>query len=64
MNNQIREVVVLSGSRTATGKFGKSLSGIDAPKLGAIALREAINRSKLADENIDEVISQILVYIG
>lgn len=56
MNNQIREVVVLSGSRTATGKFGKSLSGIDAPKLGAIALREAINRSKLADENIDEVI--------
>lgn len=56
MNNQIREVVVLSGSRTATGKFGKSLSGIDAPKLGAIALREAISRSKLADENIDEVI--------
>ncbi|MGN0792212.1 MAG: thiolase family protein [Christensenellales bacterium] len=52
----MREVVVLSGSRTATGKFGKSLSGIDAPKLGAIALREAINRSKLADENIDEVI--------
>ncbi|MDD6044226.1 MAG: thiolase family protein [Clostridia bacterium] len=52
----MREVVVLSGSRTATGKFGKSLSGIDAPKLGAIALREAISRSKLADENIDEVI--------
>lgn len=56
MNKQIREVVVLSGARTATGKFGKSLSGIDAPKLGAMALREAINRSKLKDENIDEVI--------
>ncbi|MBR5292567.1 MAG: thiolase family protein [Clostridia bacterium] len=52
----MREVVVLSGARTATGKFGKSLSGIDAPKLGAMALREAINRSKLKDENIDEVI--------
>lgn len=56
MNKQMREVVVLSGARTATGKFGKSLSGIDAPKIGAIALREAINRSKLKDENIDEVI--------
>ena len=47
---------MLSGARTATGKFGKSLSGIDAPKIGAMALREAINRSKLKDENIDEVI--------
>lgn len=56
MNKQMREVVVLSGARTATGKFGKSLSGIDAPKIGAMALREAINRSKLKDENIDEVI--------
>ena len=49
MNKQMREVVVLSGARTATGKFGKSLSGIDAPKIGAMALREAINRSKLKD---------------
>lgn len=56
MNTQLREVVVLSGARTATGKFGKSLSGIDAPQLGAIALREALNRSKVEDTSVDEVI--------
>lgn len=56
MNTQLQEVVIVGGARTATGKFGKSLSEIDAPRLGAIALREALNRSRIEDEAINEVI--------
>lgn len=52
----MNEVVIVSGARTATGKSGGTLSGIPAPELGAIALKEAVNRSGIQGNMIDEVI--------
>lgn len=52
----MNEVVIISGARTATGKFGGTLSNIPAPELGAIALKEAIKRSGIQGDMIDEVI--------
>jgi len=48
--------VILAACRTAGGKFGGSLSGREAPDLGALAIREAVNRSGVKDEDIAEVI--------
>ncbi len=53
---ELREAVVVSGARTATGSFGGSLSEIDAPQLGAIVVKEALKRAGISGEQIDEVI--------
>lgn len=52
----MNEVVIVSGARTATGKFGGTLSKTPAPELGGIALKEAIKRSGIDGDTIDEVI--------
>ena len=40
-----REVVIASACRTAIGKFQGGLSGLTAPQLGAVCIREAIQRA-------------------
>jgi acetyl-CoA C-acetyltransferase len=40
----MREVVIVSGARTAIGTFGASLKDVSAIKLGAIAIREALKK--------------------
>lgn len=52
----MNEAVIVSGARTATGKFGGTLSNIPAPELGAAALKEALKRTTLPADIIDEVI--------
>ncbi|HEY5719052.1 MAG TPA: acetyl-CoA C-acyltransferase, partial [Gammaproteobacteria bacterium] len=42
-----REVVVLSGVRTAIGDYGGSLKDLGVTELGAIAVREAIARANV-----------------
>lgn len=53
MKNQI---VIVSGARTAIGKFGGSLKDFEASDLGAVALKAAVERAGLAPDQIDEVI--------
>lgn len=48
--------VVVSGVRTPTGKFGGSLSGFNAPELGAMCAREAMKRANITGDMIDECI--------
>lgn len=48
--------VILSACRTPGGKFGGSLQRVEAPDLGAVALKEALNRSGVNPEDIAEVI--------
>ena len=43
----MREVVIVSGARTAIGTFGASLKEVSAIKLGAIAIRESLKRVRL-----------------
>ncbi len=52
----MREVVIASAARTPMGAFGGSLKGIPTRKLGAIAIKEAVNRAGIKPEMVDEVI--------
>ncbi|MFY9233819.1 MAG: thiolase family protein [Fimbriimonadaceae bacterium] len=51
----MEDVVILSGVRTPIGAFSGSLSGLSAPQLGGIAIREAVKRSGIDPGEIDEV---------
>ena len=50
------QIVIVSGARTAIGKFGGSLKDFEASDLGAIAIRAALERAQLAPDQIDEVV--------
>ncbi|MDG6901738.1 MAG: acetyl-CoA C-acetyltransferase [Nitrososphaerota archaeon] len=48
--------VILSACRTAIGKFGRSLVGVPATRLGAATIKEALRRSRVSADEVDEVI--------
>ena len=51
----MKEVVIVSAVRTAIGSFLGSLSNIPAPKLGATAIKGALNKINLDPKLVDEV---------
>jgi len=55
MNNG-REVVVVSGVRTAIGDFGGALKDFAPTDLGARCVREALSRAKVAPEEVGHVV--------
>jgi acetyl-CoA C-acetyltransferase len=55
MNNG-REVVVVSGVRTAIGDFGGSLKDFAPTELGARCVREALSRSKVGPDEVGHVV--------
>ncbi len=64
-SNEEREPVILSAARTPIGKFLGGLSTIPAPRLGAVAIREAVTRAGIPDPaQIDEVIMGNVVQAG
>ena len=58
------DVVIISGCRTAVGKFQGSLSDFSAPQLGAIAVREAVKRAGVDPAQVDECIMGNVVSAG
>lgn len=50
-----REVYVVSAVRTPIGSYLGSLSGLSAPALGSTAIAAALERAKLAPEQVEEV---------
>ncbi|MDA8199831.1 MAG: thiolase family protein [Thermaerobacter sp.] len=50
------DVVIVDGVRSAVGTFGGSLKDVPAADLGALVIREAIRRSGVDPEAVDEVI--------
>jgi len=59
------EAVILSAARTPIGKFLGALSSLPAPRLGAIAVRAAVERAGLQNTNeIDEVLMGNVVQAG
>jgi acetyl-CoA C-acetyltransferase len=59
------EPVILSAVRTPIGKFQGSLAGITAPKLGAIAIKAAVEHAGLHKlDEIDEVLMGNVVQAG
>ena len=59
-----KEVVIVSVARTPIGSFMGSLSRISAPKLGAIAIKGALDKINLNPELIDEVFMGNVVSAG
>lgn len=49
-------IVIVDGVRTAMGGFQGSLSSCTAPELGAVTIKEVLNRSGLQPTDVDEVI--------
>jgi acetyl-CoA C-acetyltransferase len=60
----IREIVIVSACRTPIGSFGGCLSGISAPKLGAVAVKEAVARAGIPPEKVDQVIMGCVLPAG
>jgi acetyl-CoA C-acetyltransferase len=56
MGDSSRIPVIVSAARTAIGKFLGGLSTLQAPELGAVAIRAALARANIAPELVEEVI--------
>lgn len=51
----MREVVIVSGARTPIGSFQGALAGLPAPRLGAVAIRAALERGGVPAAAVGEV---------
>lgn len=60
----MREVVIVSAVRTAVGSFMGSLSKTPATDLGAIVIKEALNRAGIKGDQVDEVIMGNVLQAG
>lgn len=60
----MKEVVIVSAVRTPIGSFMGSLSSIPAPKLGAIAIKGALEKIDLSPTVVDEVLMGNVVQAG
>lgn len=60
----MKEVVIVSAARTPIGSFMGGLSTIPAPKLGAVAIKGALDKINLKPELVDEVLMGHVVQAG
>ena len=58
------KVVIASACRTAIGTMGGSLSTTPAAELGAIVIKEALNRAGVAPEAVDQVYMGCVIQAG
>ena len=64
-NEQEGSPVILSAVRTPIGRFQGSLSGIPAPRLGAVAIKAALERAKVENAGeLDEILMGNVVTAG
>jgi len=60
----MREVVIASAVRTALGTFGGALKDVSAVDLGALVIKEAVNRAGVKGELVEEVIMGNVIQAG
>jgi acetyl-CoA C-acetyltransferase len=60
----VTDVVILGAARTPIGSFLGGLAPLPAPKLGAIAIKCALERAKVAPDQVDEVFMGNVVQAG
>src|SRR4051812_21123389 len=58
------KTVIVDGVRTPFGKFGGGLSSLTASELGGIVIREVLERSGVAFDQVDEVIMGNVLQAG
>lgn len=56
MNDESKEVVIVSAIRTPIGSYKGSLKKMRSDQLGSIVIKEVLKKSKFVNEEIDEVI--------
>jgi acetyl-CoA C-acetyltransferase len=60
----LERTVILGAARTPFGKFGGALSPLGAPGLGGAAIREAVDRSGVDDDELEHSVFGIVVQAG
>jgi len=60
----LERTVILGAARTPFGKFGGALSPLSSPELGGAAIREAVDRSGVEDEELQHSIFGLVVQAG
>lgn len=58
------EIVLAGAVRTALGKFGGSLTGVPAARLGAFVIEEALKRAGISGSDVDEVLMGCVIQAG
>src|SRR5262245_2636777 len=64
MSDPRRTAVVVSAARTPIGRFLGGLASLEAPELGAIAIRAALERSGVERSDIDDVVLGCVLTAG
>src|SRR5918993_5099612 len=60
----LERTVILGAARTPFGKFGAALSPLGAPELGGAAIREAVDRSGVEDDELEHSVFGLVVQAG
>src|SRR5690348_17106807 len=60
----MKEIVILGGARTPIGSFQGTLSSLAAPRLGAIAIKCALENSGVSAEQVQQVIMGNVLQAG
>ena len=60
----MKEIVILGGARTPIGSFQGTLSSLPAPRLGAIAIKCALENSGVQPEQVQQVIMGNVLQAG
>jgi len=60
----MKEAVIVSATRTPIGKFAGGLKDLSAPRIGAIAVREAVRRARLEPKDVEECIMGNVITAG
>ena len=60
----MKDLYIVNCCRTAIGSFGGSLKGVPAADLGAIVVKEALNRAGMKPEQVDELMFGCILTAG
>jgi acetyl-CoA C-acetyltransferase len=64
MIDAMRDVFIVSGARTPIGSFQGSLASLSAPKLGAVAIRAALERAGVPGDAVGEAYMGCVLQAG
>ena len=58
------KTVILGAARTPIGKLGGALAQLDAPSLGGVAMKAALERADVAPEQVEHVVMGTVLQAG
>jgi acetyl-CoA C-acetyltransferase len=64
MEIQMRDIFILSATRTPFGSFQGALASVPAPRLGAAAIRGAVTRAKVSSADVTDVLMGNVLQAG